>query len=150
VDEEAIFLDEESGASDVARHAEGRVGGRGLDAGQHDVAVAARLVRAVLDDPSGGDLVRHRGVEDDADVLDDALVRGEQGGRALGLLKSVAGGDVSADPLPDEAVGALGARGEVNVGDDPRLRGGEGERGEQEESGVRDARHGGVWLCCEE
>ena len=77
-------------------------------------------------------------------VLDDALVRGEQGGRALGLLKSVAGGDVSADPLPDEAVGALGARGEVDVGDDCRLLGGERDRGEEEESGVGDARHGGA------
>ena len=54
-----------------------------------------------------------------------------------------AGGDVSADPLPDEAFGALGARGEVDVGDNRGLRGGERERGEEEESGVGDARHGG-------
>lgn len=97
----------------------------------------------MLDDPDGGDLVRHRGVEDDADVLHDALVRGEQRGGAFGGLEGAAGGDVSADPLPDEAFGALGARGEVDVGDDRRLRGGERERGEEEESGVDDARHGG-------
>ena len=101
----------------------------------------------MLDDPNGGDLVRHRGVEDDADVLHDALVRGEQRGGALGGLEGATGGDVSADPLPDEAFGALGARGEVDVGDDRRLRGGERERGEEEESGVGDARHGGA--CCE-
>ena len=59
------------------------------------------------------------------------------------VLEGATGGDVSADPLPDEAFGALGARGEVDVGDDRRLRGGERERGEEEESGVGDARHGG-------